>query len=253
MFSAHQTVQEGWQSFKSYPKLKQLYLYNILFILVTAIAQLTPDSPFVKSGAAIVGILGSIASLLCFYLSYMAIAHYVMNGWIFKTAHDFVKPPSSLWRLFWKTVVISFIAILPLFVTGIIIELFLSDGIAKFLLGGLMVLMALFWFIFVVVKLYVGIPHFSVRDQGSLRSLFDITDGYFWYLACVIGWVFIYALVIMILLGLIMILFGLIAFLSGPLGGLITAFVVGVVQITASLLYIFIAAEAYKQIIENKS
>jgi hypothetical protein len=198
MLSAHQTVLEGWATFKSYPKLKELYLYNLLFVLMASLTQFAPDTPIAGSSGAIISFIASIASLLCAYLSYMAIAHYVMNDWVFKSVHDFIKPPSSLWRLFWKTLVIGLAAIIPMFGVGIIIELYFEGFFARFILGGFLALMALIWLIFVFVKLYLGIPHFSITDKAPLRSVFDISDGYFWYLGCILGWLLIYGIVLFV-------------------------------------------------------
>ena len=252
MYSAHQTVTEGWRTFKSYPRLKELYLYNIGLILMAALAQIPAQSAIIEGTLLTVGFMGSVGSFICLYLSAMAIAHYIINGWVFHTAPQFLRPPSSLWRLFWKSAVIWVVAIAPLILVGILAHSFIQGGLAMILMGAVIATTAIGWFVFVMVKLYLVIPHFTANDRAPILSLLSVSEGYFWYISCIMGWLFVYGLILIVLFALFMIIFGLISILAGAAGALIAAIVSALIQITISLLCAFIAAEAYKQIVENK-
>jgi hypothetical protein len=252
MLRPHQTVLEGWTSFKSYPKLKELYFYNLVLILIASAPQFAAHETMVNPALALISFIGWMLGFLCFYFSNMAIVPYTMNGWIFQTTREFIKPPSSLWRLFWKTLAITFIAFIPPIVAAVMAGQLWDDGIGGILLGAMGSIAALFWLAYVMIKLYIAIPHFTINDAAPLRSLFSVSEGRFWYITCILGWLFLYGLVLVILFALLMLVLGLIAFLAGPFGGIILGLVAIIIQVTITLVFAFVAAQAYAQIVENK-
>ncbi len=255
MLTAHETVKTAWSKFKSYPRFKQIFFYNLLAMLPIVGAEYYIGD---DSSLGFLIFLASIPSLIFYFLTYMAITHYACTEWIFNSFHEFLNPPSSIWRLFWKSIVLFLMLTLPVIIGAIavsaLIGLFASNIIVSIIMGAIVAVLFLVYLLKYLVKIIVIYPYFTMNDRAPLLASLKFSDGQWWYLSSVLGWTLLYGFLFLILFVVTTTVIGLLSIL---LTSLVTVFVVSVLMILMQIFFTvmtaFINSEAYKQIAENKS
>lgn len=251
MLTAHQTIKNAWSKFTDYPRLKQVLLFN--FVAFLPVLFVSVAMPLDNAAAPIITLLASIPSWIVAILTVMSVVHYSCNGWLFNSFQDFLRPPSSIWRYFWKSVVVFFVILLPVAIAAAGMYAVTQSNIS-FIIGGVVLfLVALYLILKYMVKLVVVQPYFIMNDEAPLKASLAFSDGYYWYLSKVLGWMFFYGLLIIIVMAIGMFILGIASYMLGTWGeAIMTCFTV-LIQILITTLSGFIYAETYKQIAENKA
>lgn len=252
MLTSHETIKEAWSKFKSYPRFKELVIFNFLAGLPVILVSLLMSEE--DTLANIITIIGTIPSLVVTYLTYISVTQYVCKDWVFNSFHEFLNPPSSIWRLFWKTMALIFMVMVPfaLAITGISFWTSTVPMVGKITLGLVLIAVA-GGFVFYIVKVYLAVPYFVMNDRAKILSALSFSDGYFWYLSKILGWMFLYGLLLIVFIAIALALFGMLASFLGEAAEAIFTCTTLVIQALIAILCAFIYAEAYKQIAQNKS
>jgi len=253
MLTAHETIKTAWSNLKAYPRLQQLVLYNFVVLLPILFTTLIFGEN--EEMTNIAHLVTSVPSMVFYFLTFMVTAHYVCSGWVFNSFLEFLRPPSSLWRLFWKSIVLTLLVIIP------IILIFGGVGatIAMKFLSSVGIVSALFGlFIFIVVlyiytKLLIIYPYLSMNDNAPLFAPLRFSNGYFWYLLKILGWMSLYGILVLVMVFIGLFIFGFVEAILGTVGVAIATCCCLLLQVLGSVIFSFIFAEAYKQIAENKS
>jgi len=253
MLTAHQTVKHAWSKFKEYSRYKQLFLYNILAMLpVLLVEHYIGDDASLR----ILIYLASIPSMVFYFLTYMAITHYACTGWVFNSFREFLNPPSSIWRLFWKSTAVFILLAVPVIVgvlaiggLGIIMS---NQFILLIIIGAVATILFLVYLFKYMIKIIVVYPYFTMNDDASLLSSLNFSNGHWSYLSSILGWSILYGFLIIMLSSIAMAILGALSLYISPVVSLIiTSLFMLLTEIFITIMGAFINSEAYKQIAEK--
>ena len=119
---------------------------------------------------------------------YAAIAEYKTNGRVIEGLGDFMSPPQSLWRLFWKSFLLPVLILLACAIPGGILFTIAGESTIVMAILGIIVLVLACW---IAPKFVVILPYLSMNTDAGLRDAFRFSNGFYWYLTKVILWVFL--------------------------------------------------------------
>lgn len=261
MLTAHETMKTAWSNFKTYPRFWQIILFNFialvpsLFVTLYMQGQTEIDVPaYIGMGDGF-SLIAGIPAYITYFLTGMAITHYVCGGWTFNSFSEFLRPPSSRWKLFWKVLVLYFLMfavfILGAGALGWVIAMLPIMG--QFTIGALGGIVMLGFMLVMFTKLFLVNSYFTMNDEAPLLSPLKFSDEYFWYLSRVLGWMFLYGILFFILFVVILGVVGIVAAMIGIVGLAVVTCVTLILQTLATMITVFIYSEVYKQIAENKS
>lgn len=268
MLTAHETIKTAWSKFKTYPRFWQIILFNFVATLpVIFLTVAMPeyfegnDDPFRMAGTSSdilmsgLNFIASISSYIVYFLTGMSITHYVCTGWVFNSFAEFIRPPSSRWRLFWK----AFVLYILLFI-GFVIVAGLVGGVmgvlplmGQIFIGVVLGFALIIGIVFLFTKLILVNPYFTMNDEAPLLSPLKFSDGYFWYLSKILGWMLLYGILFVVGFVILMAGFGLVTAILGTIGVAFLSLGSLIIQAILTMISAFIYSEAYKQIAENKS
>ena len=247
LYQAFSVFINAFRGVFAHPKLWFLVLIQIAaFALASA-----PDLLYTRQvegqlepGYVLLSLITGFIGLFVFLYIQIAMTHYVVDGDVFQSVGDFVKPPVSLWRVVLKSMAFIILIMLPLVLLGVLLAMALGP-VGIVLVGAC--------YIFATAKLLIVTPFFIMNDRALLFSPWAFTGGYFWFLFFVVLVLMVSAVILMIPFLIIMGLLG-IALSFIPAVGTTIALAVGVVLYSLmTMVYMAALAEAYKYIAEDRS
>lgn len=261
MLTAHNTVKTAWSKFKTYPRFKQIILFNFvamlpaMFLTVFGEQYLKTNGIGSEVSIGLLNLVATIPSYIVYFLTGMSITHYVCGDWVFNSFSEFCRPPSSRWKLFWKAFALYFVLFLVLIIAagtfGALMAILPTMG--QILIGTLLVIVGIGAALVFFTKLILVNPYFTMNDEAPLLSPLKFSDGYFWYLSKILGWMLLYGILFVIAFVIIFALVGFVATMIGTIGIAVLTCVGLIIQAMLTMVAAFIYSETYKQIAENKS
>jgi|GEM_PF-3030439 len=258
MLTAHETIKTAWSKFKTYPRFKQIILFNFVAILPSMFLTVFGDNYFYHGDGLnndLIDLAAAIPSYIIYFLTGMSITHYVCGGWVFNSFAEFLRPPSSRWKLFWKAFALYFVLFIVFIIaSGIFSALMVVlPPMGKIAIGMLLAIIGIGAVIVFFTRLILVNPYFTMNDDAPLLSPLKFSDGYFWYLSKILGWMLLYGFLFIIALTIITGIFGFVAVMTGTIGIAILTCGGLIIQAMFTMVAAFIYSETYKQIAENKS
>lgn len=263
MLTAHETIKTAWSKFKTYPRFWQIILFNFvatlpIIFMTVGMAEYYQDgdslSDHILMGSAL-NFAASILSYIVYFLTGMSITHYVCTGWVFNNFAEFIRPPSSRWRLFWKAFILYILVLIGfLIITGLVGSVMgILPITGQIIIGAVLGFALILGIVFLFTKLILVNPYFTMNDEAPLLSPLKFSDGYFGYLSKILGWMLLYGILLIIAFSILTVGIDFITTTLGTIGLAVVSLGSLIIQAIITMISVFIYSEAYKQIAENKS
>lgn len=262
--SSRDTVVEAFTAFKTYPKRKQIILYNLIpmacmFVIgmmaglsginATGEPELTPLIVI----AGLLGVVGVIASIAFYYLTYVKVMAYHQTGRVIENLKDFMTAGQSLFRLFWKTTILPVLIVLFAFavMSGFSYAAAAGAGIVATVIIAIAIVAFFAW---AVPKFTIIVAYLVANTGNGLRDSFAFSKGYYWYLVRILFWIGLVYIVLEIA-RFSLLLIGNLVFPAFIAAGWVTLVELGYL-VSFTVIYIFLAfvyCNAYLKIINARA